>query len=210
MIISSAKSFRGDQLVGIIGHMAETPQTSFSIPPASELGRTRSIRLPVPGSPFIGRKAELAEISFKLAKPDCRLMTVYGLSGMGKTRLALQAAREQASQFPNGVCYISMAALTDPDQVPVEAASALGFKIHEKMESTGPKRQLIDYLRNRRVLLLMDNFEHLVQATDFLSELLAEAPQVKILATSRERLNLSEEWGFRVSRNVLPAGGWRK
>jgi predicted ATPase/DNA-binding SARP family transcriptional activator len=169
--------------------------------------RPRAGRLPLPATPFIGRKAELAELSYMLGRPECRLVTLYGSGGIGKTRLALQAAQAQSKAFKDGAYFISLATLSDPGQVPAGLADELGIPRYEQIPQAELHRQVIDYLRQRQVLLVMDNFEHLLQAAVLLEEVLAEAPGVKIIATSQERLNLAEEWTFEIGGLSYPLNG---
>jgi tetratricopeptide (TPR) repeat protein len=145
-----------------------------------------------PRSPgFVGRTAEMTLVRQKLANPACRLLTIVGPGGAGKSRLALEAAAALAPAFLNGVWFASLAAANagEPEALATTLAAALQIP-------TGAgelKRQVIGYLRQRELLLVLDNLEHLLNDIGWLSELLAAAPDVKILATSRERLNLQAE-----------------
>ena len=154
--------------------------------------RTR-FELPSPVTPFVGRKCELAEIGQLLASPDCRLLTITGLGGMGKTRLALRYAAMNQDTFLDGVAFIPLAVLDDPNRVVYAIAQSLELSISS---TPNPKIQIFDYLRKKEMLLVLDNFEHLLKTAAFLSELLDNAPKVKLLVTSRERLNLRGEWIF--------------
>jgi predicted ATPase/DNA-binding SARP family transcriptional activator len=174
------------------------------VAPAERKIRRRAGRLPLPATPFIGRKAELAELTFMLGRPECRLITLYGSGGIGKTRLALQMALEQDERFKDGVYFISLASLSNPDQVPASLAAELGFPRNENVRQVDLSRQVIDYLRGRQILMVMDNFEHLLQAAGLLSELLAEAAGIKIVVTSQVRLNLAEEWSFELGGLSFP------
>ncbi len=157
--------------------------------------------LPESRTPFIGRQTEQNEIVQRLADdPACRLLTLAGPGGIGKTRLALEAARQilanRKAEFPHGVYFIPMTDVKSPEQIAAKVAAVLQFSFAGK---NAPKALLLDYLHAKEALLVMDNFEHLVEDAGFLEELLANAPDVKILVTSRERLNLYEEWLFPVS-----------
>lgn len=162
--------------------------------------------LPPDPTPFIGREAELAQLRERLANPACRLLTLVGAGGIGKTRLALQAARQKAGAFLHGVYYVPLAPVSAAEFIVPAIADALNFSFDGE---TNPEAQLLDYLREKEALLLLDNFEHLLtplsspppaggmkRGVDLLAEILLSAPLVKLLVTSRERLNLQEEWLF--------------
>ncbi|MEO8394168.1 MAG: AAA family ATPase [Chloroflexota bacterium] len=156
-------------------------------------------RLPTSATPFIGRAEELAEIALLLADSTCRLLTLIGPGGIGKTRLALEVARSLT--FPNCIYFVSLQPLTSPELVVPAIADALQFQFYSGGE---PQQQLLDYLREKSLLLLLDNFEHLLDGVTSLSDMLAAAPFVKLLVTSRERLNLREEWLFEVQGLSFP------
>jgi predicted ATPase/DNA-binding SARP family transcriptional activator len=151
--------------------------------------------LPVPLTPFVGREAELAEIQGRLGDTTCRLLTLVGPGGSGKTRLALEATEAQIDSYPNGLFFVSLAPLDSVDSIVPTVAEALGFRFYEEVE---PQQQLLDYLRQKRMLLILDNFEHLVEGAGLVIEILQTAPEVKILVTSRARLNLEGEHLFPV------------
>ncbi len=159
--------------------------------------------LPPQTTSFLGREEDLKEITNLLENPSCRLVTLIGPGGIGKTRLALEAAREKISEFPQGVFFIPLAPLSSPDLLVSSVANALGFSFHG---SADPQMQLFNYLREKEVLLVMDNFEHLLAGAGFLSDLLEVAPKVKMLVTSRERLNLRGEWIWEVRGMAFPRG----
>jgi predicted ATPase len=138
--------------------------------------------LPVPATPFLGREQELAEVGALLARKDLRLLTLTGAGGSGKTRLALQAAAAAADAYPQGVWWVALASVQDANDVLPAAARALG--------GGGSLRELIG---DRRLLLLLDNFEHVVDAAPEVAELLASCPSVDVLVTSRERLRVEGE-----------------
>lgn len=147
--------------------------------------------LPAPLTGFVGRSAEMTLLHQKIASPACRLLTIMGPGGAGKSRLALEAAAALTPAFLNGVWFASLAATAagEPEALFTTLAAALQIP-------TGAgelKRQVTGYLRQRELLLVLDNLEHLLDDIGWLSDLLAAAPDVKILATSRERLNLQAE-----------------
>ncbi|MCA9930175.1 MAG: tetratricopeptide repeat protein [Anaerolineales bacterium] len=151
--------------------------------------------LPPQFTPFVGRIAELAQISQRLDDPNCRLLTLVGPGGIGKTRLALETAVAHHETFLNGVYFVPLAPVNVPEALVATIADALHFSFYSK---ESPQSQLINYLREKEILLLLDNFEHLLDSAAFVSDILQQAPHVKILVTSRERLHLRWEWLFDV------------
>lgn len=149
--------------------------------------------LPAANTRFVGRGREIRALARQLANPDCRLLTVVGLGGMGKTRLALELASQQIARFPEGVWLVALAGAASPDQLVSSIASALSFTF---AGPTDPKLQLLNYLRGKALLLLLDNFEHLLEGAPLLEELLSQAPGLKLLVTSRVALELPGEWLF--------------
>jgi len=149
--------------------------------------------LPVPSTPFIGRDDELAEIARLMKDPNCRLLTLTGPGGIGKTRLAIQSAAKLKTAFPQGIFFVSLADQQSTQAVISAVISALGLT---PAAHPGHKTQLINYLCARQILLVLDNFEHITKETAFITEILQNSANVKILVTSRERLNLHGEWVF--------------
>jgi predicted ATPase len=157
--------------------------------------------LPVPLTPFIGREVELAELKDRLQDPACRLLTLIGPGGSGKTRLALEATAAQTENYAHGVFFVSLAPLDSVDSIVPTVAEALDFRFYEEGE---PQQQLLDYLRQKSMLLILDNFEHLVEGAGLVTEILQASPEVKILATSRARLNVLGEHLFVVGGMSFP------
>ncbi len=151
--------------------------------------------LPIQATPFIGREAELAQIAGLLRDPDCRLLTLVGPAGSGKTRLALEAATAELERYPQGVFFVSLAPLPSAAALASTIADVLGLRLFPEGTSEG---QLLAFLAQKRLLLVMDNYEHLLERADLASEILTAAPEVKILATSRARLNVGGEHRYHV------------
>jgi len=164
---------------------------------------TRLHNLPAPVTSFIGRAAEVLQVAEIIQQPDCRLICLTGPPGTGKTRLALEVARAIMHRFEDGIYMVPLAPLQDSDLVIRAIADVL--QIREVGEN--PLIEMLKaYLLNKQILLLLDNFEHVVQAASQISQLLIAAPDLKILVTSRERLRLSGEHEFRVPPLRLPDG----
>ena len=147
--------------------------------------------LPPQPTPFVGRTHELAQLAAQLDNPACRLLTVVGPGGVGKTRLALEAARVRVDSFAHGIWFIDLAPVASPDLVPELILRVLDAP---RRGANPAQRQLLSYLREKTLLLVVDNCEHLLAATDLWIELLHAAPGLKVLATSRTRLNRRVEW----------------
>ena len=167
-------------------------------PPARRTSPRQSPRLPPQLTPFIGREEELAKLAERLADPYCRLVTIVGPGGTGKTRLALQSAYGHVTVFADGAAFIPLASVTDPLILPSAIAQGLRFNFGR---ATSRKAQLLQYLADKELLLVLDNMEQLDDRVTFLADMLAAAPRVKLLVTSRRRLQLQEEW-------VLPLQGF--
>ncbi len=150
--------------------------------------------LPLQPTSFVGREKELDEIAALVADPNCRLLTLVGAGGIGKTRLALQIAANLHPHFVDGIYFVPLA--------PVTSSSLLASAIEGAFEI--PFAQLTQFLREQQALLVLDNFEHLLDGANLLIDLLQGAPDLKILVTSRERLNLQEEWLFALDGLAYP------
>src|SRR5262245_11067224 len=163
-------------------------------PPAGLPLRTEASladHLPSPPTPFVGRSEEMALLRQRLDDPDCRLLTLVGPGGIGKTRLAVEAAHKQRAHFVHGAHFVSLALVNSPDLFLFAVGNVLEFLFDGQQ---APIVQLINYVRDKRLLLLLDGFEHLLDAVPLLADLLAGAPHLKLFVTSRERLNLQGEW----------------
>lgn len=163
--------------------------------------------LPPQPTPFIGREVELAAVARLLDEAAGRLVTIVGPGGMGKTRLALAVAKAQVAdaRFADGVFFVSLAPLSDGAHIVPAIAEAIGY-LFETEGQTGhsARAQLLNYLRERKLLLVLDNFEHLLDGVELVPDILQAAPQVRILATSRERLHLRGEQLFPIQGLGFP------
>ena len=161
--------------------------------------------LPTFLTPIVGRSPELADLQARLRDPNCRLLTMTGPGGIGKTRLALELARQQRADFPDGIFLVSLTPLTDPDALVTAIARAIGLTFSDRGGSQA--QQLHRYLRNTTLLLILDGAEHLLNASDttqVMTDILGTAPDVKLLVTSRARLNLLGEHLFTVGTLAYP------
>lgn len=158
--------------------------------------KSASSNLPRPVTHFIGRTLEIEQISQRLVDPRCRLLTVIGPGGIGKTRLAIEVARRvwnTATHFVDGVYFVSMAEHDSAEQLGYALAEVLGIAIDSGQEL---QQQLAAYLRAKSILFVLDNFEHRLDAVPRVEQLLNAAAQVHIMTTSRERLRLPGEQLF--------------
>lgn len=151
------------------------------------------VRIPPQPTAFIGREAKLRDLKALIETPKTRLVSILGPSGVGKTRLAVALAEQQQARFQQGVYFLPLLSLNSWDQVVLATAQAPGFEFYQ---DTGLHEQLIEYLHDKCMLLVFDNFEHLLSEADRLQNLPANAPQVTIMLTSREKLNLRAETTF--------------
>ena len=152
-------------------------------------------------TPFIGRGLEKAKLIDLLREPTCRLVTVLGAGGMGKTRLALAAADHVRADFPDGVYFIPADALHTPDDLARAVAKHTGYPFSD---SKNIQEQLLDWLRQRAMLLVFDSFELALGCVPFVTDLLETAGRIQILITSRQRLNLHAETVFSLAGMAYP------
>lgn len=170
-------------------------------PPLRTLGAARH-NLPLQTSTLIGREAESAAVRELLRQSGVRLVTLIGTGGTGKTRLALKVADDVLHDYAHGVWFVDLSSVTEPDRMPAAIVAALG------LATTGQEASLDalkTYLRGRRLLLLLDNFEQIINAGRLVVELLAAAPGLQVLVTSREPLLVSGERTFAVPPLSLPS-----
>jgi predicted ATPase/DNA-binding SARP family transcriptional activator len=164
--------------------------------------------LPAALTPFVGRARSLAEIRGRLAR-GVRLLTLVGPGGMGKTRLALEVGRQELATYPDGVVFVALAALQSPTALAGAMVTALATTLGVALQGGDPHTTLIQFLQSRRLLLILDNFEHLLvgssAAVELVTVLLQAVPLVQMLVTSREHLQLRSEQLFQVQPLTLAA-----
>lgn len=158
-------------------------------------------RLPIPPTRLVGRVLELAEIADMVTHRDCRMVTLIGPGGSGKTRLAIQTAEDQQSSFPNGAWFVSLEHIHHGDGIVSAVANEIGLALSG---GDDPEQQLLEWLRSRSILLVLDNAEHLVESLSLVPRLLASSRTSKIIITSRERLWLRGEWVYDVGGLAVP------
>ena len=173
-----------------LARRAQAVAAAHSLGLGDELALSLVPPLPIPATPLIGRQRELAQVIDLLAAPEVRLVSLVGAGGIGKTRLALAAAAHWQQHTPVPVYFVALENVPRADGVVPAIADAIGFQFGGTLEL---RQQLIFGLRQRELLLVLDNCEHLLAAASLFAELLAAAPGLRLLATSRERLNLRGE-----------------
>jgi predicted ATPase/transcriptional regulator with XRE-family HTH domain len=178
-------------------HSGSEPVATTSVSPPKN-------NLPVFPTPLIGREREMEQLNKLLCDPQCRLLTLVGSGGIGKTRLAIETASHMQDVFP-GVYFVPLASSNSTRLIVPVIADSVGFAFHHTGH-TDPKTQLFNYLKAKQILLVVDNLEQLLTepGIEVLTELLAYAPHVKLLATSRESLELQDEWVFEVHGLPIP------
>ncbi len=189
-LLLQANAGAGLSTANSTGPALALPVAPISTPSAHR----RRHNLPSQTTAFVGREPELAELARLLDDPQVRLITILGPGGMGKTRLGLETARRCLESgdltYNDGVFFIPLATVREPEAIPTILADAIGYHIDRL---TDAKTQLLGYLGDKRMLLLFDNFEHLLPGAGLVTEILQAAADVKVLATTRERLNVQGE-----------------
>jgi predicted ATPase len=188
-----------DDLIVMLTERFETRAAEVS----SEPPRPRMAALPVDLNPLIGRDDEVQEIAALLAG-GARLVTLTGPGGVGKTRLAAAVARAVGESFEDGLFYVALSPVSDPALVSATVAQAAGLKLSSGED---PAASLIEFLTPKHMLVVIDNFEHVMPAADLITELLTHAPRIQILVTSRELLRVRGEHDFAVAPLEMPREG---
>lgn len=182
-VTNRTQALRRAQELGLIDGDADSPT---SLQPAEPL-------TPIPDMPFVGREVELDQLTSLVNNSQARLITLLGAGGMGKTRLALEIAQRQQGLFRDGVFFVPLAQLTDSQDIATTIIEVLRLQLQN---GENAQKQLKYMLQKKSMLLILDNFEHLLHGVDFVLDLLQAAPNLKLLITSRERLNVSMEVTF--------------
>jgi predicted ATPase/DNA-binding SARP family transcriptional activator len=170
------------------------PGLQADFPPLRTLSVVRT-NLPVQPTAFLGRERELAEVLALLARDEARLLTLTGPGGIGKTRLALQAAHQRADAYRDGVLFVALAPIRDPDQIATAVIQTIRLVLQA---GVAPADQLRDYLAERELLLVLDNLEQFRAGVPLLAQLLGACPGLRLLAVSREPLRLAGEHEYQV------------
>ena len=156
-------------------------------------------KFPSLATSFLGRDTELDELSKLLVDPSCHLLTLIGLGGIGKTRLAIELTRRVEGVFPDGVYFVPLQPVSSAEQILHTLITVLNVNAVQD-----PRDDLFSFLEEKQSLLLMDNFEHVLDGAELVADILHHAPDVKLLVTSREALKLQEEWQRQVSGLTYP------
>lgn len=201
---------------------AASPVGLQAIPTADDWLIPRSIRnLPEIATPFVGREDELDQLILRMREGEYRLFSIVGFGGMGKTRLAVQLIRRVAEHYRDGACFVSLAPLQQASEIPGALWATLNMGVPDNKQRPGDTiwAQTLAALKNKQILIVLDNFEHLLnldnpendhratsefEAVHYLSELLRQAPHVHILVTTRQQLNLQAEDVLRLGGLEIP------
>ena len=177
------------------------PDLESDFPPPRSLS-SQPNNLPILPTEFVGRQEEIKAIGDLLRNNTCRMVTLHGPGGIGKTRLSIQAGMSYLKHYPFGVYFVSLAPLNSPTDIWPAIASAVSLPIYQDRP---PKDQVLNYLKQKELLLVLDNFEHLTSGASLVNELLEAAPKIQVLVTSRTRLHLQKECVFEVDGLQFPS-----
>jgi predicted ATPase len=156
-----------------------------------------------PSQPIIGREREVQHLAGLLAQPGCRLLTVVGAGGMGKTQLVQELAIRQQEHFADGIVFVALQPLSSASGLVSAITDAVGCP---RADGDDPRAHLLAYLHHQQMLLILDNFEHLLDGAALLPAMVSAAPDVKLLVTSREVLNVQDEWRYALGGLAVPTG----
>ena len=196
-LLAQALELAGEELTAF-----EAAARGATIPQDTPPRRSRA--LPLHLNRFIGREREVETLTRRLLQPDVRLLTLTGPGGVGKTRLALEVAAHVVAHFADGVYFVDLAAIVEPELVDFAIAQAIGVS---EMAGQPLADTLQQHLRDKQALLVLDNFEQVVLAAPLAPRLLVGCPQLKALATSRVLLRVSGEHAYAVPPLTLPHSG---
>jgi predicted ATPase len=191
---------RGSEILELIGEGELSAVAESALSTATAMPGRGGHNLPPDATTFIGRADELAMLDKLIVDPGTRLINVTGPGGIGKTRLALAVARKQIDRFRHGVFFVPLASVESAEYIVPAVANALDLPIQDEGR---PKKQLLDYLRPKSMLLIFDNFEHLADGNALLFDMMRAAPHLTLLVTSREMLHLRQEQVFAISGLML-------
>ena len=201
------RSPKSDNSISSLSDLLTAAQPREQVPIQPDL-EPAAYNVPLPPTPLLGRESELAALERLFKDPECRLLTLTGIGGIGKTRLAIAFALGQQAMFSNGVFYVSLAPINSVDSIVPAIAEVLGCSFSGPVDL---KEQLVKHMSFRikqSALLVLDNLEHLIAQSsltaDLVSEFLQRLPHIKILTTSRERLNLHGEWMYELHGLPVP------
>ena len=195
--LADALGLSQDERATLLAAVPRRGATAPNIPLPGFLGSA----LPSPPTPLVGRERELSEISDILGGSGVRLLTLTGIGGVGKTRLAAEAAREAGSRFPDGAAFVGLAPLSDSALVVPTVLRSLGVP---EVQGRTPSEALIEHLRDKGLLLVLDNLEHLLEAAPEVAALIEACPGLVVLATSRAPLRVRGEREYPVPPLALP------
>ncbi len=196
--LADALGLSEDERVSLLASVSRR-DTASATAPATGL---KLDQRPAPPTPLVGREGELEEVGRFLGRPQTRLLTLTGTGGVGKTRLAIEAVWRAVGLFPDGVAFVALAPLGDPDLVLPTIAQSLGLR---ETGGRSPREVLHTYLREKRFLLALDNFEHVLEAAAEVAALIEACQGLTVLATSRAPLRVRGEQEYPVGPLALPA-----